>query len=84
MLISGINWFFHFQTGDILVAGDHPVHGSFPWTQQSLGCGQPGEFVYLPYSFLAPSNSSQLGKMISNQWMRLRYGVFESHHNLAR
>ena len=65
------------QTGDILVGGDHPVHGSFPWTQQSLGCGHPGEFVYLPYSFLAPSNSSQLGKMISNQWMRLRYGVFE-------
>ena len=65
------------QTGDILVAGDDPVHGSFPWTQQSLGCGQPGEFVYLPYSFLAPTNSSQLGRMISNQWMRLRYGTFE-------
>ena len=65
------------QTGDILVAGDHPVHGAFPFTQQSLGCGQPGEFTYLPYSFLAPTNSSQIGKMISNQWMRLRYGVFE-------
>ena len=55
------------------------MHGSFPWTQQSLGCGQPGEFIYLPYSFLAPTNSSQLGKMISNQWMRLRYGVFEDY-----
>ena len=42
-----------------------------------MGCGQPGEFVYLPYSFLAPTNSSQIGKMISNQWMRLRYGIFE-------
>ena len=61
------------------MAGDHPVHGSFPWTQQSLGCGHPGEFVYLPYSFLAPSNSSQLGRMIANQWMRLRYGVFEDY-----
>ena len=42
-----------------------------------MGCGRPGEFVYLPYSFLAPTNSSQIGKMISNQWMRLRYGIFE-------
>lgn len=65
------------KTGDILIASDHPVHGSFPWTQQSMGCGKPGEFVYLPYSFLAPTNSSQIGKMISNQWMRLRYGIFE-------
>jgi calcium-activated chloride channel regulator 4 len=65
------------QTGDILVAEDHPVQGAFPWTQQAMGCGHPGEYVYLPYSFIAPSNSSQIGKMISNQWMRLRYGIFE-------
>ena len=65
------------QTGDILIAEDHPVNGAFPWTQQSMGCGRPGEFVYLPYSFIAPSNSSQIGKMISNQWMRLRYGIFD-------
>ena len=48
------------QTGDILIAEDHPVNGAFPWTQQSMGCGRPGEFVYLPYSFIAPSNSSQV------------------------
>ena len=53
------------------------MQGAFPWTQQSLGCGLPGEYVYLPYSFIAPSNSSQIGKMISNQWMRLRYGICE-------
>lgn len=61
----------------MLVAEDHPVNGAFPWTQQSMGCGQPGEFVYLPYSFIGPSNSSQIGSMISNQWMRLRYGIFD-------
>ena len=42
-----------------------------------MGCGRPAQFVYLPYSFIAPSNSSQIGKMISNQWMRLRYGIFD-------
>jgi hypothetical protein len=55
------------------------VKGAFPWTQQSRGCGAPGDFLYLPYSFLAPANSSQLGNMVANQWMRLRYGVFEDY-----
>ena len=40
-------------------------------------CGQPGEFVYLPYSFLSPSNMSLMGQFISNQFSRLRYGVFD-------
>jgi len=65
------------MAGDVLIGDDHPVHGSFPWTQQSLGCGHPGEFVYLPYSFLEPSNSTQMGQFISNQFNRLRFGVFD-------
>jgi len=40
------------QDGDFLVSGDHPVHGERPWTQQSLGCGRPGDFIYLPRSFV--------------------------------
>ena len=63
----------------MLVGEDHPVKGAFPWTQQSRGCGSPGDFLYLPYSFLSPANSSQLGNMVAIQWMRLRYGVFEDY-----
>ena len=78
-----------FQTGDLLVAGDHPLHGAFPWTQQSLGCGRPGDFIYLPYSFLASpenrekSNANEKsecttqGSIIANQWLRLHFGVFD-------
>ncbi len=31
---------------------DHPVHRNQPWTQQSRGCERPGDFIYLPKSFL--------------------------------
>ena len=42
------------------------------WTQQRLGCGQPGDKLTLPYSQLANQSTSHLG----NLWLRLRYGVF--------
>ena len=67
-----------FQTGDILVGENHPVRGSEPWTQQSQGCGRPGEFIYLPYPSVSPSNNTtDVGRRLANQWLRLRYGVFE-------
>ena len=44
---------FPSQDGDIFVSPDHPLHSGSPWTQQSQGCGRPGDFVYLPRSFLA-------------------------------
>ena len=47
------------------------------------GCGKPGEYVYLPYSFISSQNTSHqqerqstAGQLIANQWARLRYGVF--------
>ena len=48
-----IHLFFPSQDGDIFVSADHPLHSGSPWTQQSQGCGRPGDFVYLPRSFLA-------------------------------
>ena len=42
------------QDGDIFVSPDHPIHLSEPWTQQSQGCQRPGDFIYLPRSFIQP------------------------------
>ena len=44
---------FPSQDGDIFVTADHPLHSGSPWTQQSQGCGRPGDFVHLPRSFVA-------------------------------
>ncbi len=42
---------------------DHPVHRDRPWTQQSRGCARPGDFIYLPRSFLGQDG----GKATSNE-----------------
>nr|XP_045621321.1 calcium-activated chloride channel regulator 1-like [Procambarus clarkii] len=59
---------------------DHPVFGGQPWTQQTLGCGQPAHFIHLPYTFLrADSFSSPYlirGKRVVQEWAKLRWGVF--------
>ena len=44
------------QDGDIFVSPDHPLHSGSPWTQQSQGCGRPGDFVYLPRSYCGIMN----------------------------
>ena len=48
------------QDGDIFVSPDHPLHSGSPWTQQSQGCGRPGDLVYLPRSFVG--NPGQSGE----------------------
>jgi hypothetical protein len=37
------------EVPDISVGVPHPVFGNAPWTQQSQGCGQPGDMIYLSY-----------------------------------
>ena len=48
---------------DFYIGHDHPTYKRAPWTQQSLGCGQPGDFVYLPASFIWSSHHSSSAKV---------------------
>lgn len=40
------------ETPDIRIGVTHPVHGDSVWTQQSKGCGQQGDFVYMSHKLL--------------------------------
>ncbi|TRY76241.1 hypothetical protein TCAL_07999 [Tigriopus californicus] len=67
------------SNGDIYVSLDHPIYNDEPWTQQSMGCGQPGDFIYLPRSCMdvekIPRNKSisvkNINKLAKNQSIRL-------------
>ena len=72
--------------GDIFIGPDHPIYGSEPWTQQSQSCGNPGDFIYVPRSFIkiqhnegneTDSNVGKLGQELRNQFLRYRFGVFQ-------
>ena len=77
------------QDGDIFVSNDHPEHGDRPWTQQSLGCGRPGDFIYLPQSFISSRRrnatfSRRVGRSIADEWLRYRYGIFDAYSTELR
>ncbi len=64
------------------VRPSHAFYGGRPFTQQSKGCGQPGDFVGLPYEFLTTWNQtwSTFGdpaKLFVHEWAKLRYGIFD-------
>lgn len=52
------------------------------WTQQSLGCGQPGDQIYLGFESLLTRDNS-LGRSLIKEFAMYRYGVFEEqgYHN---
>jgi hypothetical protein len=49
------------EKADISIGVPHPVFGNAPWTQQSQGCGQPGDMIYLSYRQL-----QNIGKYLHN------------------
>ena len=72
-----------YRKADILVsAEDHPIYGAIPFTQQSKGCGQHGDFMSMPFSFLTSWNRTwekhgDPAKLFVHEWAKLRYGIFD-------
>lgn len=51
--------------------------GQSVWTQQSTGCGQPGDHIYFNYNSLLDSDTTTLSKMFVKEFAKYRYGVFD-------
>lgn len=63
------------ETPDVFIGLPHPVHGDALWTQQSQGCGRPGDAIYSSYRLF--QEPRDLGKELTKQWAKYRYGVFD-------
>ncbi|XP_063226758.1 calcium-activated chloride channel regulator 4-like [Bacillus rossius redtenbacheri] len=63
------------EAPDLTVGPAHPIFGQEPWTQQSRGCGRPGDMVHLSYERLR--DVSGLDRLLVQQWAKYRYGVFD-------
>ena len=72
-----------YRGADIRIdSNKHPIYGEAPYTQQSRGCGQPGDVTVFPHKFITAWNDTwrQWGdpaKLLVHEWAKLRYGVFE-------
>lgn len=63
------------ETSDITILPRDPTRGQL-WTQQSLGCGQPGDQIYMNFEGLLKTDN-KLGRSLVKQFAMYRYGVFE-------
>ncbi|XP_066158992.1 calcium-activated chloride channel regulator 4-like [Euwallacea fornicatus] len=63
------------EISDITVLPSDPIRGNL-FTQQSLGCGQPGDQIYLSYESLQVA-STTLPRSLIKEFASYRYGVFE-------
>ncbi|XP_057365309.1 calcium-activated chloride channel regulator 1-like [Daphnia carinata] len=87
---SNISTWETYSEADVRVAPAALVHGDKPYTIQSGGCGQPGEYIHLTPDYLRTltnaNNTSVFGppeKVFVHEWSHLRYGVFDEfgHQN---
>ncbi len=58
-------YFICHQLADVRVAPPRSTYGNMPYTIQSGGCGQPGEYIHLTPDYLRtltdPNNTSTFG-----------------------
>lgn len=66
------------RSGDILVTNSDVYHGYYPHTQQSGGCGSPGDLISIPHTFLTTSNVTvREARTFCHLWAKYRYGIFD-------
>lgn len=64
------------ETPDLSVQRVDPALGAQLYTQQSRGCGQPGDQIYLNYGLLEEP-LADLGRRLVREFAKYRYGVFD-------
>ncbi|XP_044252912.1 calcium-activated chloride channel regulator 4-like [Tribolium madens] len=63
------------ETPDVTVLPRGPARGRV-FTQQSLGCGEPGDQIYLAYESLMQRDAS-VARSLVKEFAKYRYGVFD-------
>lgn len=63
---------------DIQIAKTHPIFGDDLWTQQSSGCGEQGDQIYVSSRSIR-DDFENIEKKLVNEFMKYRYGVFDTN-----
>ncbi|KAK4030134.1 Uncharacterized protein APZ42_033003 [Daphnia magna] len=73
-----------FEKADVIVDTANPKYQDNPYTQQTRGCGEPGDKIHLTPEYVAHlDHNHQLygkpGKVFVHEWAHYRYGVFNEY-----
>ena len=71
-----------FEDGDVQVNTKSGVYGNAPYTLQTGGCGQEGEYIQISNEFIENYGSIEAtfgppGQVFVHEWAKYRYGVFD-------
>ncbi|KAI9559824.1 hypothetical protein GHT06_013831 [Daphnia sinensis] len=75
-----------FEKADVIVDTPNVKHKNTPYTQQTRGCGEPGEKIHLTPEYVATLDKEKNvqmygkpGKVFVHEWAHYRYGVFNEY-----
>ncbi|XP_046718337.1 calcium-activated chloride channel regulator 1-like isoform X1 [Silurus meridionalis] len=73
-----------FNKGKIRIDNPHPAFGDDPYTHQTKGCGNEGEYIHFTPNFLLNNNLLKgygpRGRVFVHEWAQLRWGVFHEYN----
>lgn len=72
------------ESPDILVDFPNAAYGDLPYTVQTKGCGERGDFIHLTEGFLLNPRKMTLRfgpqeSLIVHEWIKYQYGVFDEN-----
>lgn len=54
------------SNADLIISqGKHSLHGSKPWTLQTMGCGHQGDYISIGYETLLQNDTKMNGRVTS-------------------
>lgn len=59
---------------DVTITAKDEIFGDGLWTQQSGGCGERGDQIFIGYKSI---NSQNVSEKFTVEWMKYKYGVFD-------
>ncbi|CAG9810973.1 unnamed protein product [Chironomus riparius] len=63
---------------DVQITKSNPIFGDYLWTQQSGGCGEHGDQIYVSERSIR-DDFQNIEKKFANEFMKYRYGVFDKN-----
>ena len=69
---------------DMIIGPYDKSETGIPWTQQSFGCREPGDFIYIPSTFLNKSqnhhhDNQEMADHMFRQWTKFYHGLFDDN-----
>ncbi|XP_070569998.1 calcium-activated chloride channel regulator 4A-like [Ptychodera flava] len=73
-----------FDIANFVIDQPNPEYGDNPYTRQTRGCGEPGDFVHFTERWVTDEQYSWYywgdpGKVTVHEWAHLRWGVFDEY-----